>query len=176
LSAGCHKGLLVPQGLGVLYVRQELVELQPTYLAMASMAHPPADYIARPDDMATRSDAGRFELGNLNLPGIHALSASLELLERVGVENVEEHVLRLGDRLFEHMDRLGVRMITPRARSNRAHIYVLDLPVSPWMDYLSQSRVRVSPERDGIRVSFGLFNTFDDVERFSMLVEQHLDT
>lgn len=41
LAAGCHKGLLVPQGLGILYVKAGLDELQPAYLAMSSLANPP---------------------------------------------------------------------------------------------------------------------------------------
>ena len=174
LSAGCHKGMLVPQGLGVLYVRDDLLELQPTYLAMAGMAHPPADYVAKPNDMATRPDAGRFELGNLNLPGIHALSASLDLIENIGTSGIEAHVLQLGDRLIELMDKQGVRLITPRAQGSRAHIYVLDLNVAEWMDYLTESRVRVSPERDGVRISFGMFNSLDDVAWFATVVRQRL--
>lgn len=171
LAAGCHKGMLVPQGLGVLYVREGLQELQPAYLAMTSMANPPADYIARPDDLATRKDAGRFETGNLNLPDIHALNAALDLITGIGIERVEEHVLHLGDRLIERMDELGIRIVGPRARPNRAHIYVLAL--SPdWVDYLTQNQVRVSPERDGIRISFGVFNTLEDVDSLADIIRR----
>lgn len=170
LSAGCHKGMLVPQGVGVMYVQQGLEQLQPAYLAMTSMANPPADYIARPDDMATRTDAGRFETGNLNLPDIHALNASLDLITGVGIERIEEHVLRLGDRLIEVLDAQGIRLVGPRTRKHRAHIYVLDVPVAEWLDYFTQQQVRVSPERDGIRVSFGMFNTLDDVEQLAHIL------
>lgn len=172
LSAGCHKGMLVPQGLGVLYVRKGLDELQPAYLAMTGIANPPADYIARPHDMQTRKDAVRFELGNLNLPDIHALNASLELIEGIGIERLERHVLDLGDRLIELMDEQRVRLIGPRHRKGRAHIYVLDLPVADWAEYLSQSQVRISPERGGIRVSVGAFNALEDVEQFAAVVRR----
>ena len=171
LAAGCHKGMLVPQGLGVLYVRDGLDELQPAYLAMTSMANPPPDYIARPDDMDTRKDAARFETGNLNLPDIHALNAALDLITGVGVERVEEHVLRLGDHLIERMDELGVRIVGPRTRRHRAHIYVLALPPD-WTEYFSQNQVRVSPERDGIRVSFGMFNTLEDVDQLAEIIRR----
>jgi selenocysteine lyase/cysteine desulfurase len=171
LGSGCHKGLLVPQGLGILYCREELDELQPAYLAMSSLAQPPSDYIARADNTALKPGAGRFEIGNLNLPDIHALDASLDLIEGIGLDAIEAHMYDLGDRLIEHLDEQGIRLVGPRARMDRApHIYVLDLPASPWFDYLSSQRVRVSPERDGIRVSFGLFNTFEDVDRFAAIV------
>ena len=172
LAAGCHKGLLVPQGLGILYVKEGLDDLQPTYLAMASLADPPADYIARPDELALRKDAGRFELGNLNLPDLHALNASIDLIFRVGVGNIEQHVLTLGDRLIEHMDAQGIRLVGPRTRENRSHIYVLDLPVAEWSEYFAQNQVRVSPERDGIRISFAMFNTIEEVDQLAEIIRR----
>lgn len=170
LAAGCHKGLLVPQGLGFVYVKDELDLLPPPYLALAGLERPPADLVARPDDLELRRDAGRFELGNLNLPGLHALAASLELISRIGVANIEAHVLALGERLIDHLDALRIGLVGPRARKHRSHIYVLALPAEPWLDYLAESRVRVSPERDGIRVSFGLFNTIEDVDRLATIL------
>ncbi len=172
LAAGCHKGLLVPQGLGILYVKEGLDELQPAYLAMASMAKPPADYIAQPDDLTPRKDAGRFELGNMNLPNLHALSASIDLISKLGVENIEEHVLELGDRLIEHVDAQAIRLVGPRTRGNRSHIYVLDLPATEWTEYLAQNQVRVSPERDGIRISFAMFNTIDEVDQVAEIIRR----
>jgi selenocysteine lyase/cysteine desulfurase len=171
LGFGCHKGLLVPQGLGIVYCKSELEELQPAYLAMSSLAQPPADYIARADNMALKRGAGRFEIGNLNLPDIHALEASLDLIESIGVEAIEAHLYDLGDRLIGHLDEQGIRLVGPRERADRApHIYVLALPAEEWLDYLARRRVRISPERDGIRVSFGLFNTVEDVDRFAAIL------
>ena len=173
LAAGCHKGLLVPQGLGILYVKAGLDELHPAYLAMAGVAHPPSDYIAKPDDLALASGAARFELGNLNLPDLHALAASLKLISDVGVANIEKHVLDLGDRLIAHLDELGIALVGPRPRSQRAHIYVLELPADNWQQYFTRNHVRVSPERGGIRISFGMFNTMDDVEQVVALIRRH---
>lgn len=173
IGSGCHKGLLVPQGLGILYCREGLDELQPAYLAMSSLAHPPSDYIARADNMTPKAGAGRFEIGNLNLPDVHALDASLTLIENVGLSAIEAHLYDLGDRLIERIDDLGIRLVGPRNRADRSpHIYVLDLPAEQWADYLASRQVRVSPERDGIRVSFGLFNTAEDVDRFARILAE----
>jgi selenocysteine lyase/cysteine desulfurase len=174
LAAGCHKGLLVPQGLGLLYVKESLQELQPAYLAMSSLANPPDDYIARPEDLAPRRDAGRFEFGNYNLPDLHALSSAIDLITRTGQEQVENHVLELGDRLIAGLDKLGVKLVGPRERSQRAHIYVLDIPTAEWTDYFSQNQVRISPERGGVRISFGIFNTIEDVDQVLGLVAAKL--
>ncbi|MHA7685035.1 aminotransferase class V-fold PLP-dependent enzyme [Cupriavidus sp. PET2-C1] len=174
LAAGTHKGLLVPQGLGIMYVKSGLDELQPAYLAMSGLANPPADYIARTEDLELRKDAGRFEIGNLNLPDLHALSAAIDLIGGVGVAKIEEHVLSLGDRLIGHLDELGIRLVGPRTRQHRTHIYVLDLPVDEWVDYLARNQVRVSPERDGIRISFAMFNTLEDVDQVAEIIRRGL--
>jgi selenocysteine lyase/cysteine desulfurase len=170
LAFGCHKGLLVPHGLGVLYASKSLPTLKPAYLALASLARPPADLIARPDDLELKPGAQRFELGNYNLPAIHALGAALELIGRVGVANIASHTLALGDRLLAHLDELGIGLVGPRARQRRSHIMVLDLPPNAWLEYLAAENVRVSPERGGIRVSFAMFNTADEVDRLAQII------
>ena len=165
IGAGTHKGLLVPQGLGLLYWNATLTELEPAYLATISLAEPPSDFIARPDNLALASTAGRFELGNFNLPAIQALGASLDLINAIGVENIQNHCFDLGDYLIERLDRLRIGLVGPRKREHRApHIYVIALPADHWLDYFTQSGIRVSPERDGIRVSFGMFNTTADID------------
>ncbi|MDR5832365.1 aminotransferase class V-fold PLP-dependent enzyme [Caballeronia sp. LP006] len=170
LAAGTHKGLLVPQGLGVLYVANGLDELRPAYLAMSSMLNPPADYIARPKDLAVRRDAQRFEFGNVNLPDLHALDAAIKLIESVGVNAIYGHVNELGDLLLRKLDQLGITVVGPRERGKRNHIYVLNLPVTEWADFFARNDVRVSPERGGIRVSLGMFNSVEDVERLISVI------
>jgi selenocysteine lyase/cysteine desulfurase len=166
VGSGTHKGLLTPQGLGLLWWDASRTELEPAYMAAISLAEPPADFIARPDNMALAASAGRFELGNFNLPAIQGLGAALDLIGSVGVEKIQAHCFALGDYLIAQVDREGIRLVGPRERQHRApHIYVIALPADHWLDYLTQSGIRVSPERDGIRVSLGMFNTPADIDR-----------
>ena len=109
-----------------------------------------------------------------NLPDLHALSSAIDLITTVGVPQIEEHVLSLGDHLVSKLEALGVDLVGPRERSKRAHIYVMALPIAEWIDYLSQQQVRVSPERGGVRISFGLFNTLADVDQVCALIEARL--
>ena len=107
---------------------------------------------------------------------IHALAASLTLIERYGVEKISAHVLDLGDHLIRRVDAQGIRLVGPRARAHRSHIYVLDLPGTGWPEYLAAENVRVSPERDGIRVSFGFFNTTDDIDRLMEIIRRRTNS
>lgn len=173
IGSGSHKGLLVPQGLGLLYWDKSRIELEPAYLAAASLAEVPADLIARPDQLDLATSARRFELGNFNLPAIHALGASLDMIEALGVQNIQNHCFDLGDHLIAGLDALDVRLVGPRDRQHRApHIYVIALRAAEWLGHFEQNGVRVSPERDGIRVSFGMFNTFADVDRLIDIIKR----
>jgi selenocysteine lyase/cysteine desulfurase len=173
VGSGSHKGLLVPQGLGLLYWDKGLNELEPTYLAAASLAEVPADLIARPENLMPAPTARRFELGNFNLPAIYALGAAIDMIEQVGVQNIQNHCFDLGDHLIAQLDELDVRLVGPRGRQHRApHIYVIGLPAAEWLGYFEQNGVRVSPERDGIRVSFGMFNTVADLDRLIELIRR----
>ena len=173
IGSGSHKGLLVPQGLGLLYWDKSRIELEPAYLAAASLAEVPADLIARPDELELAPTARRFELGNFNLPAIHALGASLDMIEALGVQHIQNHCLDLGDHLIAGLDALDVRLVGPRDRRHRApHIYVIALPAAEWLGHFEQNGIRVSPERDGIRVSFGMFNIFADVDHLIDIIKR----
>lgn len=173
IGSGSHKGLLVPQGLGLLVWDKSRTELAPAYLAAAGLAEVPADLIARPDKLELAASARRFELGNFNLPAIHALGASLDMIEALGVQNIQNHCLDLGDHLIAGLDALDIRLVGPRERRHRApHIYVIALPAAEWLGHFEENGIRVSPERDGIRVSFGMFNDFADVDRLIDIIRR----
>ncbi|MGC0367666.1 cysteine desulfurase/selenocysteine lyase [Rhodococcus sp. 27YEA15] len=177
LASGSHKGLLTPQGLGFLWTAADTDRLTPTYVGTAGIANARPDLVATADPIELRANSHRFEIGNFNLPAIHALGAALDLIESVGVANIEEHTHELGDQLIEIADSLGVGLVGPRAREHRSpHIYVLDLTQPELPASLAENNARVSPVRDGIRVSFGMYNTSDDVTRFGELLATALKT
>lgn len=175
VGSGTHKGLLVPQGLGFLYWDRSAVDAHPAYLAAISLENPPADFIARHDNMALATTARRFEIGNFNLPATMGLGGAIDLINRVGIESIREHCYGLGDRLIAGLDRLEVRLVGPRARQHRApHIYVAALPADDWVPYCAEKGIRISPERDGIRISLGMFSTEADIDRFLAVAEARL--
>jgi len=165
LAAGSHKGLLIPQGLGFLYTATDIDELSPTYLGTAGVANSRADLIAPSEPIQLRPDARRFEIGNFNLPAIHALGAALDLITTIGLPAINDHLLTLGDLLIERADAARIGLVGPRERAHRSHIYVLDLHHPSWPEYLTKAGVRLSPVRTGLRVSFGLYNTAEDADR-----------
>lgn len=174
VAAGSHKGLLVPQGLGFLWTSAPADLLTPAYVGTAGVANSQADHFASAAPIELRPNARRFEIGNFNLPAIHALGGALNLIESIGLHEISEHLLSLGDRLIEHTDRLGVDLVGPREREHRSHIYVLDLRDTRWPAFLSGAGVRLSPVPGGLRVSFGIYNTAEDVDRLAEILSRGL--
>jgi selenocysteine lyase/cysteine desulfurase len=94
-----HKWMLGPEGVALFYCRAGLRDgLQLTQYGWHMLEHP-GDFDRREWEPA--HSARRFECGSPNLLGIHALSASLSLLEDADIARVEAAVLQRARLLFE---------------------------------------------------------------------------
>ena len=91
VMADGHKWLLAPEGLGVFYISERVLEdVKPSQFGW-HMVENVGDY----DDRAwiAAQSARKFECGSPNMLGIRGLSASLSLLLETGIENIESRVL-----------------------------------------------------------------------------------
>ncbi len=175
-AASGHKGLLAPHGIGLFYCRRDLIPaMAPAYLARNGVVPGAADdhFVDKPD-APLRDDAGRFEIGNLNYSGIHALSAALDLIMGIGIATIERHVLGLGEYMTEQLALRNIARLGPPARERRSSICAFTFPGEGWVEYLGQNSVVVSGRRGAIRVSLGLYNTVDEVDRFIAVVDRRL--
>ena len=92
LAAPGHKGLLGPQGTGVLYVAEGL-ELTPLIVGGTG------GFSSGPEQPATMPE--RLESGTLDTPGIAGLKAGIEFIREVGVEAIAAKEQRLIASLVE---------------------------------------------------------------------------
>ncbi|GAA3685746.1 hypothetical protein GCM10022420_081060 [Streptomyces iranensis] len=60
------------------------------------------------------------EIGNFNVPAIHALGGALDLSQSIGLPAISDHLLSLGDRLIERLDRLGIDLADPASGNGAA--------------------------------------------------------
>lgn len=119
LAADGHKWLTAPEGAGVFYCRRELIgHLKPTELGYMSVRHGYEAEVShfRPEQ-DLYDDARRFDSGVYNLAGVCALGASIDLLLKVGVDQVQVRVKQATDLLVEGLRGKGWRIHSPRTAS-----------------------------------------------------------
>jgi selenocysteine lyase/cysteine desulfurase len=172
LAADGHKWLLGPEGAGLFYARRELVDrLHPVGVGWNSVV---GNWDFARIDFRLKPHAGRWEGGSLNVGGILALGASLELLLGAGVEALAERVLGLTDHLCERAKRAGFAVFSSRRPAEWSGIVSLTVPgVSPTRNREAGRLVRrcradgvVINHRAGrLRVSPHAYNTPDEVDR-----------
>jgi len=176
-AASGHKGLLSPHGMGIFFCRRDVIaDTRPAYAARNGVVPGAADdhFVERPD-APLRDDAVRFETGNYNYSGTYAMSAALDLILGVGIREIERHVLALGRRLTEQLAARGIARIGPDRADRRSSICAFDFPGDGWVDYLARKHVVVSGRRGAIRISLGLYNSFDEIDELVAIVDGRSD-
>ena len=161
--AGGFKGLLSPTGTGFLYCREGFASrIEPAYVARFSFASD--DKWKRPLELAT--DARRFEFGNPNYLGIWVMRHCLELILSIGLEQIERRVRGLTTYLYEQVEELGFKVVTPKAWHERAGILSFDVPEPESVKRRLMERKIVVNVRDGgtLRAAPHFYNSREDID------------
>jgi selenocysteine lyase/cysteine desulfurase len=121
VMADGHKWMLGPEGIAVFYcnglVRDQLQLNQFGW----HMVEDCGNYDRK--DWEIARSARRFECGSSNMLGIHALSASLSLIEEVGIDVIEDKIRERIDYLMENLSSSPrTSFLTPGDPSRRAGI------------------------------------------------------
>lgn len=94
-----HKWMLGPEGVALFYVRPKLRPTLKLHEFGWHMLQYASDY-QRKQWQATET-AQRFECGSPNMLGIHALHASLSLLQEIGIPQIETEIIERSCYLIE---------------------------------------------------------------------------
>lgn len=170
LSADGHKWMLGPEGAGIFYCHEELIEmLRPQVVGWLNVVNA-MDFLAY--QFEYRKDAQRFEAGSWNVPGLLALAASVEMILEVGVETIYERVDALNMHLRDGLASKGWRVISPPEPQERSGMVVFD-PGEANGD-VSLKRIAGQLEADGIiialrggrlRASPHFYNTTQQIDK-----------
>jgi selenocysteine lyase/cysteine desulfurase len=172
LSADAHKWLLGPEGIGIFYCSNGLAErLSPPLIGWKSVRNELA--FDRPDFLL-KTNCLRFEEGSMNLLGIFGLGAALDLLFEVGIEQIEQRVLDLGDLILQEAEKRGYHALTPGARHERGGNITVSGNFDParMRDALREKRIMVNARGGGIRVSPHFYNTEEEIIAFFKMLDR----
>jgi selenocysteine lyase/cysteine desulfurase len=166
LSADGHKWLLSPEGAGIFYIRRELIDiLHPVGVGWNSVVGC-RDFSRI--DFTLKPHAGRWENGTLNVAGITALGASLELLLGIGIPAVAARVLELTDYLCERARRAGLEVYSSRRPEDCSGIVSLTVAGADVRQLVRRCRdggVVVNQRAGRVRVSPHCYNTTSELDQ-----------
>jgi selenocysteine lyase/cysteine desulfurase len=157
---GTLKYLLGPPGLAFLYVRRELIEsLTPTITSWFAQRDP---FAFDTRHLALAPDARRFEDGAPPIPSVYAAQPALDLLSRVGLDNVAAQIGRLTRAFLDGAQELGIATKTPATSVGPLVVLRATDPVAV-LERLTAHGIIVSTRHDGVRFAFHVYNDLRDV-------------
>jgi selenocysteine lyase/cysteine desulfurase len=152
-----HKWLMGPKGTGLLYLSKD------------------AQDIIRPMQFEQSHNTSNNESnGVVNLPCILGLGKAIEYLESTGITKVEEHNLRLRNRLYERLSDIpNLKIVSPAAGPLASPMLACRIPdkierTSFVRMLLAKHKLSIRPTHkqwfNGIRLSLHIFNTEKQVD------------
>ena len=169
---GTLKYLLGPPGLAFMYVRKELISsLVPTVTGWFAQANPFA-YDPKLFDLSLT--ARRFESGSPSVPNVYAALPGFQLLQEIGLENVAVHIKKLAQSLLSYARDLGIRAKTP-ADSAGPLVVLQCKDATLLVQKFAERNIVASNRHDGLRISFHVYNTVDDVKAVVEVLKKNID-
>jgi selenocysteine lyase/cysteine desulfurase/rhodanese-related sulfurtransferase len=190
LTAAGHK-MYAPFGIGFLYGSRDLFDAAPPYLPGGGTTS-----VVGPDSVQWLPSPDRHQGGTPNIAGVIGLATVIEFLQSIGMDRIREHEFTLMKRAWDGLQEIdGITIYGPPSLDERVGILTFNVAgVSDLLcaavlgaesgiavrngrfcahvhaDLLldKQGGVTAEPEiRPGaVRVSFGLYNSESEVDRF----------
>jgi selenocysteine lyase/cysteine desulfurase len=122
-------------------------------------------------------DAGRFECGSYNVPGLLALKASVDLLASLPTGSVSGQIYELTNHLIERLQSKGYRVISPRDKWQWSGIVSFASPTHNHEQIFRTLRKEHHTEiavREGrLRCSPHFYNTEEQMDRLVHYLPGH---
>ena len=178
-----HK-MLGPMGIGVLYGKKHLLEKLPPFLKGGGMI----EYVKEQGSTYAPLPE-KFEAGTPNVEGAVGLQAAIEYLEEIGLDKIKEHELELTEYALEKMTQLDyVQIAGPIDLEDRGGIISFNLKdihshdLATIVDsdgiairsghHCAQPLMKFYKLNSTGRISFYLYNTKEEVDRFLESLEK----
>ncbi len=175
-----HKGLLGPQGTGIMYIKDP-DDLEPVYLGGGTV------HGVGMDSFELEPFPARFEAGTPNIPGVIGLGRSIEYIQDIGIKNIEKHENELTEYAISRLSEIP--MVETYGPENRTGVIPFNISgmnshdVAMIMDETKRICVRSGYHcampaieflkmNGAVRASFGLYNTMEEVDVFADTVSQ----
>ncbi len=170
LAADGHKWLIGPEGAGVFYCRQELLQLlRPMNVGWNSVKQGNDFSNVKLD---VRDAAQRYEGGTQNMVGFIGLNASLRLLADYGLgfqsSAIGVQVLQYADQLVAALETVGGKVFSDLNDNSKSGIISFEVPGKESFalkKHLLSQGVVISERGGRLRLSAHCYNDQNDIDR-----------
>ncbi len=155
VMADAHKWMLGPEGIALFYCNPKVRDLLELHQFGWHMVKDVGNYGSK--DWQIAESAQRFECGSPNMLGIHALSASLSLIEEAGIENISRNIINNSLYIIDNIKNIdGLNFISPTVQPHFAGIVTFNINaknMSQLYSKLMKYKVICANRAGGIRFS-----------------------
>lgn len=177
-ATSTSKGLLGLYGSGFMYINENWLDrLNPAYLSRTGVDLGSDDASAMGEHhYQLYASAKRFEVGSYNLAASYAADASLSLLNAIGTQAIEAHVLHLARALREGLAEYGLLVSKPQQALEESHIITCgeldagghgfshDARINEMHKTLLDANITHTLRRGQLRFGLHVYNNMADVE------------
>ena len=171
LACGAMKWLMGSAGVGFLYVDRRYLDRLPPRAGISGFVY---DYPSWPEiELTPKPGADRFRLGAPALIGLAATVPGLEMLEGIGMDQVEDYVLELAGYCIDELLSRGLDLYTLPDPARRAGIVAIRMErPGEVCDLMRERGVDGWHYADMLRVDPHVFNNRDDIGRFLAVIDE----
>jgi selenocysteine lyase/cysteine desulfurase len=165
-AGACHKWLLTPEGVGLLYLSDRARQrIQPTLVGWTS--------VPNPDDYGNYEQGWNqgtlaWETGTAPVALIHGLEASLKLLNEIGIEPIQAYLEMLTNHLCDRLENTNYKVLSSRRSGEKSQIVCIQntAGLSPMSLYshLKNKNIITAPRGDRLRISPHFYNTLEEID------------
>ncbi len=172
LSADGHKWLMSVEGLGGFYISSDAMDkVRPAVVGWNSMVNP-FDFMNY--DFTLRPDAARFEEGTFNTMSIQAFGAALSLFHEVGVEQIEQRIMALGEKILAELANRNFEILNSVVTEERSGIisFTGDMDLEKFLGFMATHQVSLTVRDGMVRLSPHFYNSENEIDRFFDLLDR----
>jgi cysteine desulfurase/selenocysteine lyase len=165
-----HKWLFGPKGTGILFINKNIIEhIDPVFAGAYTDRKFNLNFLT----MEYRNSAQREEYGTRNTPITLGLGSAFDFINAIGIENVAKRGRDLVSRFRKGIANTPeIEVLTPESDAYSASMITIkiknkdNLKLNPTLNKEKNLRMRGIYENNinGIRISFAVFNSFEEVD------------
>jgi cysteine desulfurase/selenocysteine lyase len=166
-----HKWLLGPKGTGLLYVRKDMFDV---IQAVEVGAYSDKSHDLQTGELTLHPTAQRYEYGTVSAPLFIGVGAAVDFLTKIGMENVWSRDAALSTAFLNGLKEIPhVEILSPFNQTERSAMITFKMKNIEYLQLQSflaekyKLRTRGVGEAgvNGLRISWHIYNSFEEVNR-----------